>query len=44
MHGAGLAIGYASPLQNAEGLLPLVKEETLGPSLHGDPEEVVERA
>jgi hypothetical protein len=40
-HGAGLAIGRASPLQDVENILALVEEETLRPSLGGDLEEVV---
>src|SRR6185437_4082644 len=28
--GAGLAISHPSPLQNIEGVLPLVKEKTMG--------------
>jgi hypothetical protein len=28
--GAGLAVGHASPLQNVDGVLTLVQEETLG--------------
>jgi hypothetical protein len=42
-HGTGMAVGYATPLQNGKGVLALVKEETLEAPLHGDPEEVVER-
>ena len=33
----------ATPLQNVESVLVLVKEEVLRPSLHSDPKEVVER-
>lgn len=43
MRGARLAVGYASPLQNAEGVLALVQEEALSALLHGDPKKV-ERA
>jgi hypothetical protein len=42
-HGAGLAVGHASPLQNVDGVLTLVQEETLGPAFGSDSEEVVER-
>jgi hypothetical protein len=42
-HGAGLAVEHASPLQDVEGILVLVKKKAIGPPLHGDPEEVVER-
>jgi hypothetical protein len=40
--GAGLAARHASPLQNVDGVLALVEEETLRPALGGDVEEVVE--
>jgi hypothetical protein len=40
--GAGLAVGHASPLQDVDGILALVEEETLGPALGGDAEEVAE--
>jgi hypothetical protein len=39
--GAGLAVGHASPLQDVDGILVLVEEETLRPTLNGDAEEVV---
>jgi hypothetical protein len=39
--GAGLAVGHASPLQDVDGVLVLVEEETLWPALGGDAEEVV---
>jgi hypothetical protein len=38
--GAGLAVRHASPHQNNDVALALVKEEALGAALHGDPEEV----
>jgi hypothetical protein len=41
-HGAGLAVRHASPLQDVEGVLALVKKETLRPLLGDDAEEVVE--
>jgi hypothetical protein len=40
---AGLAIGHADPLQNVDGVLTLVQEETLGPPFGNDAEEVMER-
>jgi hypothetical protein len=40
--GTGLAVGHASPLQNVDGILTLVQEETQGPTFGGDAEEVVE--
>jgi hypothetical protein len=40
--GAGLAVGHASPLQDVDSVLTLVKEETLGPTFDGDAKEVVE--
>jgi hypothetical protein len=43
-HGAKLAVGHASLLQNINGVLLLVKEEALWATLQGDPEKVVERA
>jgi hypothetical protein len=39
--GAGPAVRHASPLQDVDGVLALVEEETLGPTLGGDAEEVV---
>jgi hypothetical protein len=42
-HGARLAVGHASPLQNVDGIVTLVQEETLGPMFGSDAEEVVER-
>jgi hypothetical protein len=39
--GAGLAVGHASPLEYVDGILALVKEESLGPVFDGDAEEVV---
>jgi hypothetical protein len=41
--GAGLAVEHASPLQDVDGVLALVEEETLRPALGGDVEEVVNR-
>jgi hypothetical protein len=41
MHGAVLAVGHASPFQDVDGLLALVKEENLGPTFGGNAEEVV---
>jgi hypothetical protein len=41
--GAGLAVGHASPLQDVEGVLTLMQEETLGPVFGSDAEEVMER-
>jgi hypothetical protein len=41
-HGVGLAVRHASPLQDVDGVLALVKEETLGPALSSNVEEVVE--
>jgi hypothetical protein len=41
--GVGLIAGHASPLQNVDGVLALVHEETLGPTFGGDAEEVMER-
>jgi hypothetical protein len=41
--GARLAVGHAIPLQNVDGVLTLVQEETLGPTFGSDAEEVVER-
>jgi hypothetical protein len=40
-HGARLAVRHASPLQDVDGVLALVEEETLRPALGGDAEEVV---
>ena len=40
--GAGLAISHPSPLQNIEGVLPLVKEKTRRARLNSDAQEVVE--
>jgi hypothetical protein len=40
---AGLVVEHASLLQNVVGVLTLMEEEAMGPSLHSDPEEVVER-
>ena len=40
--GAGLAISHPSPLQNIEGVLPLVKEKTRRARLNSDTQEVVE--
>jgi len=40
--GAGLAISHPSPLQNIEGVLPLVKEKTRWARLNSDAQEVVE--
>jgi hypothetical protein len=37
------AVGHASPLQDVEGVLALMQEETLGPAFGGDAEEVMER-
>jgi hypothetical protein len=41
MHGSGLAVGHASPLQDVDGVLALVEEETMRVALGGDVEEVV---
>lgn len=41
--GAGLAVGHARLVHNVDDVYALVKEETLGMSLHGNPEEVVKR-
>jgi hypothetical protein len=41
--GAGLAVGHASPLQDVDDVLTLMQEETLGPVLGSDAEEVMER-
>jgi hypothetical protein len=41
--GAGLIVKHASPLQNVDGVLTLVQEETLGPAFSSDAEEVLER-
>jgi hypothetical protein len=40
--GAGLTGGHVSPLLDVDDVLTLVKEETLGPALGSDAEEVVE--
>ena len=40
--GAGLAISHPSPLQNIEGVLPLVQKETRRARLNSDAQEVVE--
>src|SRR6185312_2401516 len=40
--GAGLAISHPRPLQNIEGVLPLVKEKTRRARLNSDAQEVVE--
>jgi hypothetical protein len=40
---AGLAVGHASPLQDVDGVLALVEEETLRPKFGGDVKEVLER-
>ena len=37
--GAGLAINHPSPLQNIEGVLPLVKEKTRRARLNSDTED-----
>jgi hypothetical protein len=34
---AGLALGHASALEEVDDVLPLVKEDALGPTLDGDP-------
>jgi hypothetical protein len=34
--GAGLVVRHASPLQDVDGVLALVKEETLGPAFGGN--------
>jgi hypothetical protein len=39
--GAGPAVRHASPLQDVDGILALVEEETLRPALGGDAKEVV---
>ena len=39
---AGLAISHPSPVQNIEGILPLVKEEARRARLNSDAKEVVE--
>jgi hypothetical protein len=39
----GFAVGHASPLQDVNGVLALVEEETLRSALDGDTEEVVKR-
>jgi hypothetical protein len=39
--GAGPAVRHASPLQDVDGVLALVEEETLRPALGGDAKEVV---
>jgi hypothetical protein len=39
--GARLAVRHANPLQDVDGVLALVEEETLRPALGGDAEEVV---
>jgi hypothetical protein len=41
--GAGLAIGHASSLQDVEGILALVEEETLRLALGSDALEMVKR-
>jgi hypothetical protein len=41
--GVGLEVGHASPLQDVDGVLWLVVEETLRPALGGDAEKVVKR-
>jgi hypothetical protein len=41
MHGAGLAVGHASLLQDVDGILALVEEEILRSTLDGDANEVV---
>jgi hypothetical protein len=40
--GAGLTVGHANPPYDVDGVLTLVEEETLRPTLGGDAEEVVE--
>jgi hypothetical protein len=40
----GLQSDIARPVHNVDDVYALVKEETLGMSLHGNHEEVVERA
>ena len=40
--GAGLVISHPSPLQDIEGVLPLVKEKTRRVSLNSDAQEVVD--
>src|SRR6185312_12968450 len=40
--GAGLAINHPSPLQDIEGVLPLVKEKTRRARLNSDAQEMVE--
>jgi hypothetical protein len=39
--GVGLAVRHTSPLQDVDGVLALVEEETLKPALGSDAEEVV---
>jgi hypothetical protein len=41
--GAGLAIGHASLLQDVDGVVVLVEEETMRTTLGGDAKEVVKR-
>jgi hypothetical protein len=41
--GVGFAVRHTSPLQNVDGVLTLVQEETLGPTFDSDAEEVMER-
>jgi hypothetical protein len=40
--GVGLVVGYAILLQDVDGILAQVEEDTLRPALGGDAEEVVE--
>jgi hypothetical protein len=42
--GAGLAVGHASSLQNVDGVLALVQEETQRPTFGGDADKVMERS
>jgi hypothetical protein len=42
MCGAGLAVEHDSPLQDVDGVLTLVEEETLRFAIGDDAEEVVE--
>ena len=41
--GVGLEVGHASPLQDVDGVLRLVVEETLRQALSGDADKVVKR-
>jgi hypothetical protein len=39
---ARLTVGHANALEDVNGVLALVEKQALGPTLHGDPQELVQ--